>query len=449
MLTEQPGKLLLKKAVPTVVTQLITIIYNTADTYFVAQISTEASAAVGIVFSLMAIIQALGFGIGMGANSLISRALGAKEDDKANVYASSALVGGLFFGCFILTFGLIFLHPFMRLLGSSENVLPFANEYATYILIAAPFMCMAFVLNNLLRSQGQAFFSMIGMATGGILNMFFDPLLIFTFHMGIRGAAIATMAGQIISAGIMLGFFLKGKSIVRLGFRYISRKFSTYVLILRIGLPTIFRQGLASLATAILNNQTAAYGDAAVAAISIVNKIYMLSRNIVLGIGQGYQPIAGYCFGAGNKKRVKTFFWLSTAAGTTVVILIAISVFLFRENIMTWFRDDPEVIRIGTEGLLYTCIVTPLMGFSTYANQTYQVLGFSAGATFLASCRQGIFYIPLAFILPAIAGLTGIELLQPAADLLTFIVAIPFVVWLFRHRLSENTGEFRETKNNL
>lgn len=441
MLTEPCGRLLFKKALPTVITQLISIIYNTADTFFVAKISTQASAAVGVVFSLMAIIQAIGFGVGMGSGSLISRRLGAKKEDEANRYANSALAMGLVLGLVILLAGMSFLSSFMRLLGASDSVLPYAKEYALFILIAAPFMCMAFVLNAALRSEGQTVLSMIGMTSGGILNALLDPLFIFTFNMGIKGAAAATMISQMVGFVILLSFFLAKRTIVKLSPGYISRKAGDYILIVKTGLPTIFRQGLASLATAILNNQAAVYGDAAVAALSIANKVYMLSRNIVLGIGQGYMPIAGYCYGAGSMKRVKKMFRMAVWSGTIIVAFIGLMVFIFREPVMTWFRDDAEVVRIGVSCLTFTCIATPLMGYSTLVNQTLQALGFSFSATFLASCRQGIFYVPLAFILPALLQLTGIQLIQPAADILTFCMAIPLQLRLFRRYLIEQDSK--------
>ena len=427
-------------ALPTVITQLITIIYNTADTYFVAKINTEASAAVGVVFSLMALIQAVGFGVGMGCSSLVSRKLGAGRDKEAFLYASSAMLEGIVLGLSIMTLGLIFLRPFMQLLGASEQVLPYANEYASYILIGAPFMCMSFVLNNILKAEGQTLLSMVGMTVGGVLNLILDPLLIFSFGLGIRGAAIATMAGQIISMLILAGFFVFHKSIVIIHPRYFSRRISDYLLILRTGLPTILRQGLASLSTAILNNQAMLFGDSAVAAISIANKIYMLSRNTLIGIGQGFQPIAGYCYGAGIKSRVRKVFWNAAASGTVVVLIIAAFVFIFRSEIMMWFRNDPDVIRIGAECLLFYSISTTLLAYSTFVNQLYQCLGFAAGASFLASLRQGILYIPLAYMLPLWWGLTGIEMIQPAADILTFLISIPFQIRFFRKHLADETG---------
>ncbi len=436
MLTEPIGKLLFKKAAPTVLIQLITVIYNTADTYFVAKIDTGASAAVGVVFSLMAIIQATGGSIGMGATSLISPMLGQKRVDDASTVGTSAALMSVIAGALIGALGLVFLRPLVSLIGARGEVIPYAEDYARFILIGAPFMTTAFVLNSVLRSEGQAVYSMIAMISGGILNLFIDPLLIFGFGMGIAGAALATMISQMTSFFIMAIIFLRDRSIVRLRPKYIGKKPSVYLHIVRMGVPTLFRQGMASLSSALLNIMAAPYGAAAVAAISIANKLYMLVRHIVLGIGQGFQPIAGYCFGAKRYSRVKKVFWVATGAATVICLSIALAVYFFREPIMVWFRDDPAVVEAGSAMLRFLCVTIPLLGFSTYVNQLYQSLGFAVGATFLASCRQGIFFVPLVFLLPAAFGLTGIEAVQAAADLLTFVISIPFLIYFFRKHLS-------------
>ena len=436
MLTEPIGKLLFKKAAPTVLIQLITVIYNTADTYFVAKIDTGASAAVGVVFSLMAIIQATGGSIGMGATSLISPMLGQKRVDDASTVGTSAALMSVIAGALIGALGLVFLRPLVSLIGARGEVIPYAEDYARFILIGAPFMTTAFVLNSVLRSEGQAVYSMIAMISGGILNLFIDPLLIFGFGMGIAGAALATMISQMTSFFIMAIIFLRDRSIVRLRPKYIGKKPSVYLHIVRMGVPTLFRQGMASLSSALLNIMAAPYGAAAVAAISIANKLYMLVRHIVLGIGQGFQPIAGYCFGAKRYSRVKKVFWVATGAATVICLSIALAVYFFREPIMVWFRDDPAVVEAGSAMLRFLCVTIPLLGFSTYVNQLYQSLGFAVGATFLASCRQGIFFVPLVFLLPAAFGLTGIEAVQAAADLLTFVISLPCWVSVVRKHLS-------------
>ncbi len=437
MLNTPIPKLVCSMALPTVASQLISVIYNTADTYFVSQINTSASAAVGVVFSLMSIIQAFGFGLGMGANSLISRKLGAKEDEAAYRFANSALFAAVIVGVLLLAGGLLHLRWLMGVLGSTPSMLPYACDYAGYILLGAPVMCASFVLNNILRSEGEATLSMCGLCAGGLLNILLDPLLIFGMGLGIAGAAIATVVSQVVSFTILLSFFLRGKSIVKLGVRWISRRPEDYWLICKIGFPTICRQGMASIASALLNINAAVYGDAAVAAITIANKIYLLVRNIILGIGQGFQPVAGYNFGAGNQKRVRQAFLFSCGIGTGVCTVCAIALFFSAGLVISWFRKDAEVIRIGTTALYYACGVMPFMAYSTYVNQMVQCLGFSVSAAFLACCRQGVFFIPLVLVLPQVVGLTGIQVVQPAADFLTFLISIPFQIVFFRRVLSK------------
>lgn len=436
MLTTPIPKLICTLAIPTTASQLISTIYNTADTYFVSQIGTSASAAVGVVFALMSIIQALGFGLGMGASSLISRRLGAKQNDEANKYASSAVAAAFVAGCTVMILGLAMLNPLMRLLGSTETMLPYSASYGRIILMGAPVMCVAFTLNGILRAEGEAFLAMWGLCTGGILNMILDPIFIFSFHMGIAGAALATVLSQFISFIILASFFVRGKSIVLLKPRSISGKASDYVLIVTTGAPTFTRQGLASLASAMLNVAASAFGDAAVAAVTISNKIYLLVRNIIIGIGQGFQPVAGYNYGAKNYRRTREAFWFATKLGTVINIIATVIISMNAPAVITWFRNDPDVIKIGTRALYFACAVMPFMAFSTYVNQVFQCIGLRIPATFLASSRQGVCFVPLALTLPRILGLTGVEMLQPGADLLTFFIAVPFLIHLFSHQLS-------------
>ena len=296
-------------------------------------------------------------------------------------------------------------------------------------------MCASFVLSNVLRAEGEATLSMYGMCVGGLLNVGLDPLFIFVFEMGIAGAALATALSQLVSFLILGWQFLHGRSIVRLRLQAVSRSPRDYGQILLIGFPTICRQGFASLSSALLNNAAAAYSDAAVAAVTISNKVYLLVRSMIIGIGQGFQPVAGYNFGAGSKPRTRQAFWFSTLFGTVVCVAGAALIALFPEQIMHFFRDDPEVTRIGRQALLYACAVMPVMAYSTYVNQLYQCLGFHQAATLLASCRNGLLYVPLILLLPGLLGLSGVAMSQPAADFLTFLVSIPFQIWFFRHKL--------------
>lgn len=431
-------RLITTLSIPTVVSSLITVIYNTADTYFVSQIDKSASAAVGAVFSIMTIIQALGFGLGVGAGSLISRRLGAKDNAAADKYASSAFAASVLVGAIIGIVGLTFLEPILRFLGCTDTMMPHAIPYARFILIAAPLNCATFVLNTTLRSEGLSLLSMIGITSGGILNMILDPILINGFNLGTGGAAIATMASQTVSFSILFCFFLFGKSIVKINVKSVSRKFADYQAIVTTGIPTIFRQGLASVASAALNIQAIEYGlDAAGAAMTIANKVYMLVRNIIVGLGQGFQPAAGYNFGAGNKKRTWECFTFSVKVGTAICLIFGGFSALFAEQIMWFFCDDAEVAALGTKALYFFCACIPFMAFSTFVNQLYQGLGFKLQATFLASCRQGICFLPVIWLLPLAIGITGVQSAQSIADIGTFFISIPFLIIFYKKYIKE------------
>ena len=431
-------RLITTLSIPTVVSSLITVIYNTADTYFVSQIDKSASAAVGAVFSIMTIIQALGFGLGVGAGSLISRRLGAKDNAAADKYASSAFAASVIVGAIIGIVGLTFLEPILRFLGCTDTMMPHAIPYARFILIAAPLNCATFVLNTTLRSEGLSLLSMIGITSGGILNMVLDPILINGFDLGTGGAAIATMASQTVSFSILFCFFLFGKSIVKINIKSVSRKFKDYQAIVTTGIPTIFRQGLASVASAALNIQAIEYGlDAAGAAMTIANKVYMLVRNIIVGLGQGFQPAAGYNYGAGNKKRTWECFTFSVKVGTAICLIFGGFSALFAEQIMWFFCDDAEVAALGTKALYFFCACIPFMAFSTFVNQLYQGLGFKLQATFLASCRQGICFLPVIWLLPLAIGITGVQSAQSIADIGTFFISIPFLIVFYNKYITE------------
>ncbi len=444
--------LILAQSIPTVVSMLVTSIYNTADTFFVSNLGVAQSGAVSVAFSLMSLIQAVGFGLGMGSGSLISRHLGKKEEKKAHEYATCAFAASLLFGALLLVFGGIWIRPLMFVLGARDDILTHTIAYGKYIILGAPIMCASFVMNNILRAQGKSKLSMIGLSIGGILNIGLDPLFIFVFKMGIEGAALATLCSQVISFGILLLLMLSKKSIVRIHPKFLKFRFSYYSKIIVTGLPTIFRQGLASLATAVLNNVTGTLTDskelneACVAAIGIANKVYLLVRNLVIGIGQGFQPIAGYNYGAGKNNRVRDAFWFTVKLGTAICIVFSAAMAIFAEPIMNFFVDDqnPEkiaqVVQIGKAAILYLSAELPFLAYSTYANQMLQCLGKSGGATFLASCRQGIFFLPLIFTLPHFFGILGIQLTQPIADMLTMLVTIPIQIRFFKSLLTEKSS---------
>ncbi len=433
-------KLVISLSIPTVLSQTITSIYNMADTYFVTSLGDSAVGAVSVIYALQSIIQAIGYGLAMGAGSLVSLKLGQKENQSASKYAACAFYAALVLGLLLGIGCLADLDGLLRLFGSTETILPYAVDYGFIIVLGAPIMCASFVMNNVTRAQGHAVMAMIGLTAGGLFNIFLDPLFIFTFEMGVAGAALATVLSQCISFVILLSFYIGRRSIISLSPRNVSRSLADYALIVKTGLPTVFRQGLGSLATTLLNVQVKVYGDAAIAAVGIANKIYMLLRSFVLGIGHGFQPVAGYNYGAKRNDRVKKAFWVATAVGTAISAMASVLLLLLSRQVIGFFNPETEeTLRIGSRMLVFMGLAIPTLGYSTYVNQLYQSLGFVKGATVLASCRQGIFFVPLILALPAVWGLDGILLTQSLADVLTCVVSIPFNVYFLRRVLSDCT----------
>lgn len=427
-MTETPiPRLIMSLSAPTVISMLVTSVYNTADAYFVSKIGTSASGAVGVVFSLMAIIQAIGFTLGMGAGSMISRLLGRQENEKASSMASCALFAGLVIGTVVTLLSSIFISRLMLAFGSTKTILPYAIDYGKYIIYGAPIMIGSFIINNLLRSQGMARYAMLGIGAGGILNIALDPLFIFTLHMETAGAAVATLLSQCISFAILLFFILSKKSVIRLGIKKIPRTPKPYISILQNGLPSLSRQGLSSIASVLLNRSAGIYGDAAVAAMSVTGKICMMIFSVVIGIGQGFQPVVGFNYGAKKFERVRKAFLFTLALSTLCLLIMVIPTLIFPEKLISCFtEDDVQVIEIGKTALSLQCLGFLLIPMNTVCNMTYQVIGKSKIATLLACMRQGIFFLPLILILPGTLDILGLQISQPAADFLAGISCIPF-----------------------
>lgn len=426
-------KLITSLAIPAVVGMLVSALYSGVDTYFVSQLGTSAAGAVGIVFSLMAIIQAVGFTVGQGASSIISRRLGEKDHDAANITASASLLAALAFGLLVTIFGLIFLTPLMDILGATPTMLPYARDYAQYILIASPIMACAFVLNNTLRAEGKLRFAMIGITVGSVLNIALDPLFIFTLNMGTAGAAVATAISQTVSCGILLSAYLRGKTIVQLSPRFVPKALRVYGDVLRMGSPALLRQGLGSAATIALNINAAVYGDAAVAAMSIVTRLFFVIFSVSLGIGQGYQPVCGYNFGAKLYSRVRKGYRFTLLMGMSVMTLFAAIAFAFAPQLLRLFIDnDPKVVEIGTMALRAQCIVMPLIPFAVVITMTYQSVGRAGAAAFLSASRQGICFLPLIILLPRFFGVLGVEIAQAVADVFALLIALPMTILFFR-----------------
>ena len=433
--TETPiPKLILSLAAPTILSMLITSIYNLADTFFVGQISTSASGAVGVVSSLMAIIQALGFMLGHGAGSIISRSLGSQNTKAATRFASTSFFTALTFGLILAAVGLPTLPHFMMLLGSTETILPHACAYARPILIAAPLMMSSLVMNNILRYEGKASFAMIGLVTGGVLNMVLDPVFIFGFGLGTAGAGIATALSQSISFCILLSMFLRGKTVSQFQLSAVTRSPAEFGTILMTGLPSFGRQGLNSIGGMLLNIAARSYGDAAVAGMSIVSRIFMFIISVAIGTGQGFQPVAGFNYGARKYRRVEKACVFTMCASFCFLSVIIAACWFNAEALIKLFRDDPEVTAIALPAFRYQCFACFLQPVIVAGNMLFQSIGKAGRATFLACCRQGVFFIPLILTLPRMFGLLGIEICQPIADVLTFVVTVPFL-FPFLHQL--------------
>lgn len=425
-------KLVTVLAVPTVISMLVTAIYNMADTFFVSQISTEASAAVGIVFPIMSIIQAFGFTLGMGSGSLLSIKLGQKRNQEATELSSTAFFTALAIGALITTFGNIFSKGILSLIGASEAVLPYARDYARYIFWGAPFMCASFVLNNDLRSEGKAFFSMIALTSGGILNMILDPIFIFGFKLGISGAAIATLVSQFISFSILLSFYLRHKAVCRMNIKYFSKDIRVIGKIIVTGCPSLARQGLASIATILLNTTAANYGDATVAGMAITTKIVMFIASIMIGIGQGFSPVSGYNYGAKRYDRVKKAWVFMVLSSFIMLTIFSLLGFIFAPQLIKSFRNDPDVIAVGTVALRWQISFIPLHPIIVGTNMLMQSTRHVKQATFLSMNRQGVYFIPALLIFPQLFGIFGLEISQAIADFLSVLTAIPYLLWFFK-----------------
>ena len=430
MTTAPVERLIARLAVPTIISMLITTIYNMADTFFIGMISTAASGAVGVSFSIMAIIQALGFFFGQGAGASISQALGSQDTKRANELAATGFFSALICGAAVGVLGLVFMEPLVYFLGATDTIYPHCTAYLRLILIGAPWMCASFVLNNLLRFEGNAFRAMVGLTAGGVLNMALDPLFIFVFDMGIAGAALATIVSQAVSFGILL-FQIKKYSAISLRFRDFRPGVRMYSAITRAGLPSLLRQGIASVGTICLNTAARPFGDAAISAMAIIGRITMFSNSAMLGFGQGFQPVCGFNYGAKRYDRVKKGYFFLIKTSVIGLLIFAAVEFGFAEQFVGIFRDDPAVIAIGAKALRFQCITLVFNSFIISSNMLLQTTGQVVPASILGVARQA-FLIPCLGLFTGLFGLTGLQMSQPVADTLTFVIAIPMAVKFLR-----------------
>ena len=428
-MTKTPvSRLINTLAVPTVISMMVTIFYNLADTYFVSKISVAASGATGIVFSLMGILQAFGFMFGHGSGSCAGRRLGAKDTESAGKYCSTGFFAALGFGIAILTFGLIFLTPLMKGLGSTETILPYAKTYGMYILIAAPAMTSSCVMNNVLRYEGMASLAMIGLTSGAVLNIALDPLLIFKFGMGIAGAGIATAVSQYIGMAILYCVFLSGKPQSKIKINLVSLSPRFLWEIVSTGAPSLARQGMNAASTMIMNIQAAAYGDECIAAMSISAKCMMFIFSVCIGIGQGFQPVCSFNYGAKLFERVRDAIKHTWKLATAVTATLSGVLFALAPTVVELFRSESEVVSIGTAAVRFCCVALCFLPTVMVANMTFQSIGRTGPAFFLACAQNGLFFVPLVLILPRFIGVTGIEISQPLGYVLSAGIALPYLL---------------------
>lgn len=428
-MTEPPvGGLICKMAVPCIITMLITAFYNMADTYFVGKLnSNAATGAVGVVFSMMAIIQAIGFFFGQGSGNFMSRALGRKDYDGASKMAATGFFSALGCGAILCIFGQLFIEPLAYWLGSTPTILPYTEAYLRVILLGAPWMAASLVLNNQLRYQGSATYGMIGMVTGAVLNIALDPVFIFLFNLGVAGAGWATIISQFFSFCLLLWGCTRGSNI-RIDIRKYQFKFFYFQMIFKGGLPSLARQCLASFATISLNHAAMPYGDAAIAAMGVVQRITMFGASTMLGFGQGFQPVCGFNFGAKLYDRVKEGFWFCVKVSTVGLTIVGALGYIFAPQLIKLFRDDPDVIAYGILALQFQCVTLPLQGWVVMSTMMEQSMGRTIPATFLSVARQGLFFIPLVLLLSHFFQMLGVQITQSAADFLTFLCAIPIQI---------------------
>lgn len=429
--TPIPG-LVLTLSVPSMISMLVTNVYNLVDTAFVGRLGTSASGAVGIVFGFMAIIQAFGFMFGQGAGSILSRALGARDKEKASVHASAGFFSSLLCGLVIGAAGYIFLDDMVMFLGSTETIAPFAKTYILYILAAAPFMTSSLTLNNLLRYEGKANLGMIGLMAGAVLNMAGDPILMFVCKLGIAGAGLSTALSQLVSWGVLLSMFLTGRTESRISLAN-ALKASPAAIgnIMATGFPSLLRQGLNSLTTVLLNVQCAVYGDAAVAAMSIVSRIIFFAFSIALGIGQGFQPVAAFNYGAGKYTRIRQGFKFTVLVSEGIIVVGCAVLIIFSGGLIALFRDDPDVIYYGTRALRLQALATLVLPPCMSTEMMFQSTGRRLGASLLSALRSGLLFIPSLLVLSSLRGMSGIQEAQPVSLLLSVPFTLMFARWFF------------------
>lgn len=444
-------KVVLSVATPMIVAMLIDSIYNMTDTYFVSQLGTAATAAVGINDSLLHIIRSVSFTFGMGAASYISRLLGAKRNEEASRVGTTAFLTAITTLSIVALVAYIFMGPLVTLMGATESAKHYSIDYAKWILLSAPFTAGSTVLSQMLRAEGSTKMSMIGMLSGCLLNMALDPLFINVLGFEVAGAAIATSISKVVSFTVMLTPFLRKRTILEIKIKFFTPKKEIYFEIARMGIPTFLRSSMMSVSTIVMNNVAGGFGDYALAAVSVANKCTRLIGSAIMGLGQGFQPIAGYCWGAKRYKRVRHAFWTCCAIGSAAAAVLGIGLAFSAKSLVSVFTvsNDAEIIKIGSYMIITQCITMVPHVLGMIANGLYSALGRFVGATVLGLSRQVIFLIPCVIILSSVFGIYGLASSQAISDVLTFLLAALMVSKLFKyiklieaeHTIEDNEGQ--------
>ena len=431
-MTQTPvERLIVSLSVPTIISMLISNIYNLADTYFVGSLGVSASGAVGVVFTLMTVLQAIGFMLGHGAGSVISRLLAKQDADAASHYASTSFFLAIGVGALFLLLGIPLIDPLMRAMGSTDTILPYARNYGVYILAAAPMLIASLVLNNVLRYEGMAFYAMIGLSLGAILNMIGDPIFIYGLHMGVSGAGLSTALSQTLSFIVLLVLFQRHAQ-SRLSPRNFSANLHTIWDILSTGFPNLFRQGLMSVSSGVLNHCAGVYGDACVSAMAITARCQSFMLGIAIGVCQGFQPVAGFNYQAQKYARLRRAFRFTFLATVAILAALGCVGLIFAPQIVTRFQSDNEVLRIGSRALRLVSLGLVFSALNLSPSMLFQTCGLKGWALLLATLRGGLCFIPLLLILAPLLGVTGLQLAQPCADVLTGLISLPFALRFFR-----------------
>ncbi len=436
-MTKEPvGKLLFTLSIPTIISMMVTNIYNLVDTAFVGTLGTSESGATGIVFGYMSILQAVAFMCGQGAGSIMSRKLGSKNLEEATKYSSNGFFLSFFIGFIVALFSMIFMNPLLYALGSTRTIAPYAEKYLFFIMLSAPFFTSSLTMNNLLRYEGKAKLGTIGLMIGAALNILGDMLLIFVCRLGIAGAGISTAVSQCISFCILLSMFLRGRTQTKISFRYIAHDFGTIWNIVATGFPSLLRQALNSVASVLLNKAAGMYGDEAVAAMSIVSRISFFPMAVAIGIGQGFQPISSFNFGAGKKNRVRRAFWSAFVGAECILFMISIPIYLFSGTLIRQLRDDPKVIEIGIRALKLMCVGQLFVPLTMMVEMGFQSIGEKLLASISSSLRSGLLFIPILLVLKSMRGLNGVQEAQPLSFMITFVVSL-FLCRIYLKRVRE------------